>query len=238
MDNKRFHGNVFVLLREAEDFVLRHMSIAARFEPGKMRRIDEPTYPPKAVREAIINAISHRDYTLVGGSVTVSIYDDRLEVISHGKLPKGITVSDLSKKHESKPRNELIANTLFRRGVIESVGTGTQEMIKYCQELGLQEPEFLEEGDTFSVIFKAKEPEQTLRMIDQTKKHEQLTARQNEIINLLRENETLSASDIIAKLAQPSSERTLRRDLLALKKLGIIDSSGHAWTAIWFLKIR
>lgn len=239
MDNKQIYGNAFVLLKEATDFVDRHISIAARFEPGSMRRIDEPTYPPKAVREAVINAIAHRDYTIVGGSVTLSIYDDRLEVSSHGKLPKGIKITDLKMKHDSQPRNELIAHALFRRGVIESVGTGTQEMIKYCQELGLQEPEFLEGGNTFSVIFKAKEPEQTLKVIDKTdKKIVQLTARQKDIINLLRENEALSASDIIAKIKQPSSERTLRRDLLALKKLGIIDSRGHARTAIWFLKTR
>lgn len=234
IDNKQIYGNAFVLLREAEAFVQRHISIAARFEPGKMQRIDEPTYPPKGVREAIINAISHRDYTIVGGSVTISIYDDRLEVISHGKLPNGIKVSDLKREHESLPRNELIAHTLFRRGIIESVGTGTQEMIKYCKELGMQEPEFIEQGNAFYVIFKAKEVLHTIRRVDEN--FETLTIRQKAIVNLLRQHDTLSFSELSQKLESKPSEPTLRRDLSALKKLHIIDVRGRTWSAVWFLK--
>jgi len=234
IDNKQIYGNAFVLLREAEAFLHRHISIAARFEPGKMQRIDEPTYPPKGVREAIINAISHRDYTIVGGSVTISIYDDRLEVISHGKLPNGMKISDLRTKHESLPRNELISHALFRRGVVESVGTGTQEIMKYCKELGMQEPEFIEQGNAFYVIFKAKEVLPTFRQIDEN--IEKLTIRQKAIVNLLRQYESLSFSELIHKLESKPSEPTLKRDLSTLKKLDIIDVRGKTWSAVWFLK--
>lgn len=234
IDNKQIYGNTFVLLREAEAFLNRHISIAARFEPGKIQRIDEPTYPPKGVREAIINAISHRDYTIVGGAVTISIYDDRLEVISHGKLPNGIKIPDLKTKHESLPRNELIAHTLFRRGVIESVGTGTQEMIKSCKELGMKEPEFIEHGNTFSVIFKAKEDLRTIKISEEYTY--QLTLRQKAIVELLQENNMLSFTDILTRLEKPPSGTTLKRDLSILKKHHIVDVRGKTWSAVWFLK--
>ncbi len=67
------------------------MSIRSEFIAGKMARKDVPEYAPRAVREALINAICHRDYTIQGGSISLMMYDDRLEVISHGTLPSGIT---------------------------------------------------------------------------------------------------------------------------------------------------
>lgn len=74
LDSKRVFGHAFSLLNNAEDFCLRHMSIESEFVPGKMARRDIPDYPPRAVREAIVNAISHRDYTIKGGSISLMIF--------------------------------------------------------------------------------------------------------------------------------------------------------------------
>ena len=83
-------------------FILRNIPIAGRFEPGKLERQDVPLYPPLALREALVNALCHRDYTIAGGAIFVAIYDDRLEVTSLGLLPPGITVADL--KRDAAPR--------------------------------------------------------------------------------------------------------------------------------------
>ena len=80
LDNRQFHGNAFTLLANAERFLRDTLPIAGRIEPGRFERIDEPLYPPLAVRESLANALCHRDYSIGGGSVGVAVYDDRLEV--------------------------------------------------------------------------------------------------------------------------------------------------------------
>ena len=67
------YGNAFHLLKEAEHFLMRNMSIRSEFIPGKMARKDIPDYPPRAVREAMVNAIIHRDYAIQGGSISLLI---------------------------------------------------------------------------------------------------------------------------------------------------------------------
>ena len=123
-DNRQIHGNAFQLLRSAERFLRDHNPIAGRVVADRMERIDEPLYPPLAVREALANALCHRDYAIGGGSVAVGIYDDRLEVTSSGSLHFGLTPQKLLEPHESLPWNPLIARVFFRRGIIESWGRG------------------------------------------------------------------------------------------------------------------
>lgn len=84
LDNRQFNGHAFALLSHAERFLRDTLPIASRFESGRTRRIDEPLYPPLATREAVANALCHRDYALGGGSVGLAVYDDRLEVTSTG----------------------------------------------------------------------------------------------------------------------------------------------------------
>ncbi len=89
LDNRHFHGNAFSLLRAAERFLRDTLPIAGRIEEDRIERIDEPLLPPLATREALANALCHRDYSIGGGSVGVAIYDDRLEVTSTGGLHFG-----------------------------------------------------------------------------------------------------------------------------------------------------
>lgn len=86
LDNRQFHGNAFELLRLGSRFLRETLPIAGRVLPGVFERVDEPLYPPEALREAIANAICHRDYGIGGGSIAIGVYDDRLEVTSSGRL--------------------------------------------------------------------------------------------------------------------------------------------------------
>ena len=72
------------------------------------------------------------------------IYSDRLEITSHGMLPLGITVKDLMYTHDSQPRNERVAHVMYKKGFVESVGTGTEEMIQASRLLGKPDPKFIE----------------------------------------------------------------------------------------------
>ena len=119
-----------------------------------MRRIDEPLYPPHATREAVANALCHRDYALGGGSVGLAVYDDRLEVTSTGPLHFGLTPAVLFGPHESRPWNPLIARTFYRRGIIEEWGRGTLKMVELATSAGLPRPEIEERGDCVTVCFR------------------------------------------------------------------------------------
>ena len=88
-DNRQYWGHAFSLLRRAESFLTDHVPIAGRVIPGKMVREDQPWYPPRATREAIANAICHRDYTIPGGAVAVAMYDDHLEITNPGTFHFG-----------------------------------------------------------------------------------------------------------------------------------------------------
>ena len=103
IDNRQFHGNVFDLLGTAERFLRESLPVAGRVLPGLFERVDDPLYPPLALREALANAFCHRDYSIGGGSVAIAIYDDRLEVSSSGSLHFGLTAEALFKSHESLP---------------------------------------------------------------------------------------------------------------------------------------
>lgn len=232
VDSKRIYGNAFQLMEEAELFIMRHMSIASEFIPGKLARIEHPEYSLRAVREAIVNAICHRDYTIIGGSISVMMYDDRLEISSHGKLPNGISIEDLLTIHESIPRNEKITHIMYKRGLIESVGMGTQEMIAECKKIGAQDPEYFERGNTFVVVFRSNP---MIKIHD--KKRTILHPRHTEILKIMSAfDDGCTTTQILKLMNTPPTDRTLRSDLIELEKQNYVERHGEGRTTLWILK--
>ena len=137
------------MIDEAERFVKRNTRVAAKVVGFERREITEYPYP--AVREAITNAVTHRDYWRRGTEVRVSIFADRIEVQSPGRLPPPLTLATLGEEHVL--RNELIAQLLFNIRYIERWNTGVERMRRQMREHGLQEPVFEEIGQTFRVTF-------------------------------------------------------------------------------------
>jgi ATP-dependent DNA helicase RecG len=153
LDQRQVQGHAFSLLSEALEFLSRNLPVAGRIEAGRLERVDEPLFPPIALREALVNALTHRDYTQAGGAVSVAIYDDCVEIWSSGGLPFGIKVEDLKREHLSRLRNPLIAEVFYRRGLVDRWGRGTQEIVELCLRAGRPEPEFLEVDGTVGVRF-------------------------------------------------------------------------------------
>ena len=149
LDNRQFNGNAFRLLSSAEQFLNDTLPLAGRSE-----RVDRPLYPHLAIREALANALCHRDYSIGGGSVGIAVYDDRLEVTSSGSLHFGLTPEKLFGPHESRPWNPLIARTFYRRGIIEDWGSGTLRMAELTSNAGLPVPEIEDDGETVTVRFR------------------------------------------------------------------------------------
>lgn len=157
IDNKAVHGNVFELLEIAQKFLHTYLPVAGKLEEGNMLRTDVPAIPIKVLREALINALCHRDYSVRGGSIAVAIYDDRVEISNTGTLPTDIKLSDLTKTHDSFPRNPLLANVLYQCGMIERWGRGTLDMVEICRSSGMRSPKFEESTGSFSVTFFLRE---------------------------------------------------------------------------------
>jgi ATP-dependent DNA helicase RecG len=216
IDNRQFQGHAFLLLRHAEAFFDMHLPIASRIVPGRMRREDRPQYPPEALREAVVNALCHRDYSEAGASIGVAIFDDRLEVWSWGRLPGDLTPEKLRVDHESVRRNELIAEVFYRRGYIEKWGRGTQKILRLCREAKLPEPDFLERGGEVGVRFwPAAESLGTQ------------ADRQEHLLDVLRNRGALSLAELVAAIGGRVTERTVQRDLEALRKQGRVRLTGR-----------
>lgn len=109
-------------------------------------RTETMPYPVLALREAITNAVVHRDYMRPGAEVEVKMFADRLVVSNPGGLLPGVTIEALRQSpHRSERRNPLVAATLFADYWVERYGTGTTRMIELCRAAGLPEPEFMAE---------------------------------------------------------------------------------------------
>ena len=116
--------------------------------------LHSPRFPTAALREALVNAICHRDYSIPGGAVNVAIYDDRTEIWSDGILPFGLKTEDLKREHTSHPRNPYITDVFYRRGLIEQWGRGTQKIVELCVKAGHPEPEFGQQAGSVFVRFR------------------------------------------------------------------------------------
>src|SRR5262249_2879536 len=156
------------------------------------------------LREALVNALCHRDYSLAGGAVSVVIYDDRLEISSTGSLPFGLTMADLKRKHPSRPRNPLLANVFYLRGLIERWGRGTQKIVSLGVEAGRPEPEFEESVGELIVRFLPREYTPPHRV-----SHD-LTERQRRILHYLRDGEKHRLGQIMVGIGVNLPASTLR----------------------------
>jgi ATP-dependent DNA helicase RecG len=147
------HGNLLEQAERALD-LLRTKYETAIISYHKDSREERYTFPEDAVREALLNAIVHKDYSS-GIPIQVSVYRDKIIFWNEGLLPENWTVERLMKKHPSKPFNPEIANTFFRAGYIESWGRGTIKMYNACKAHKIAPPVFANDPPDFQVeLFK------------------------------------------------------------------------------------
>lgn len=139
LDEAMVERNAFAALREAFDFCRKHLTHPVRLE-GLQAEVGLEI-PELVIREALANAFVHRDYA-TAGRVQVRVYTDRLEVVSPGGLHFGLTTNDLYVPHGSHPWNPLIIGALYRRGIVDQLGSGTLRMVRLCAASGLGRPVF------------------------------------------------------------------------------------------------
>lgn len=163
IDQRIISGPLFNQVEEATAFFKRNIRRGAKIE-GLYRK-EAYEYPEKAIKEALVNAVCHRDYSRKGADIKFAIFDDRIEITSPGHLPPSITLDDLG-KGVSEHRNKIIGRIFSELGLIEGFGTGVFRMRKYCKEWGIIDPEFREDSGFFKTIFYKKRIEEK-KLIDQ-----------------------------------------------------------------------
>jgi ATP-dependent DNA helicase RecG len=191
--------------------------------------------PPEVVREAIVNAVLHRDYTS-SGSVRVMLFSDRLEVWNPGTLPPSLTLAQLRQPHGSVPGNPLLAELLYLTQYIERMGTGTGDMIERCRTAGLRGPEFrcertglwVEFGFPLSGVEPTTEtPVKTL--VETPGKTPGKTPPR--ILELLQKNPNLTVPDIALQISK--SESAVQRGIMKLQIAGRLKRAGSRKSGYW-----
>ena len=222
LDNRQYSGNAFDLLRRAERFLLDWLPISSKIVPGQLARTDTPALPLEAVREALANAFAHRDYSSPSGAVSVALYDDRLEIISPGELHFGLTPEKLYQPHESKPWNPWIAKVFYRRGLIETWGRGTLQIVKLMQDAGLTAPQLQAGADTVSITF-------ALPSVPMQEKSSEKSS--EKILEFLKREPSLSAKALAEKMHMTS--RAVEKQIGLLKKTGKLRRIGPSKGGYW-----
>lgn len=210
-------GNLFVQVEEALA-LLRAKYILSSVSYDGIYRKDEMVYPEKALREAITNAVVHRDYSAY--HTQIKIFPNRLILWNNGGLPKGISIEDLLKNHVSQPRNELLADVFFKAGLIETWGRGTVLMMEECRAHKLPDPIFREESGGFSVsLFNSSRKMSELQIAG-------LTPRQQQIAEFVMKNGSITNEQ--CRELTKVSKATATRNLAELVKKGVLDQKGES----------
>ena len=222
-DVRIVEDNIFVSLTRALEFCLDHLR--RPLQVNGLHAEWGTEIPVEVIREALANAFAHRDYA-VAGRIQVRVYTDRLEVVSPGGLPSGLTPADLYAPHGSRPWNPNIMACLFRRGIVEQLGSGTLRMIELCDQAGIGRPVFTTTGG--EVICSVPRHGYWLTPDGQSK---ELTDHEATILETLA-HQPASRGDLARELRLETS-RALRDIITRLRHDGLIHVRGHGRGARW-----
>ncbi len=228
LDIKQFKGNIFNLLEQSESYIKEHMNWRA--ELVGRERVEIPEVPVRAITEAIVNSLCHRDYNNPKGN-EIAIFKDRIEIYNPGQFPEEYSPLDFIKGEErSILRNPLIAHTLYLSKEIERWGSGIRRIYEECEKQNVK-VEFKKLKSGFVVVFYRMEKvgERVGERVG-----EKLTENQKKIIDFIQKEPTISAKELSKLLG--ISQRKIEDNLSKLKDKGLLrrigaDRGGH-WEII------
>ncbi|MFH1666094.1 MAG: ATP-binding protein [Elusimicrobiota bacterium] len=218
------HGNLFEQIDKGLDLLLTKY-LKANISYEGVNRVEEYPFPEAALREALINAITHKDYSS-GAPIQVSVYNNKILFWNKGQLPENWTVEKLSHKHPSIPYNPDIANTFFRAGLIEAWGRGTLKIISECIKANLPVPEYKYDLSGFIVEMYGREVKpQGDRLGDR------LGDNRREIIKLMQSNQRVSIPELSRLIG--ISNTAIENNIKYLKEKGFIKRVGGTKDGHW-----
>ncbi|GAB4269046.1 MAG: ATP-binding protein [Candidatus Promineifilaceae bacterium] len=219
-------GPLARMTERAWNIIYEEMRVGARVDQLERREVTE--YPRFAVREALVNAVAHRDYRIKGRRIEIRMYADRLEIISPGGLPGYITLDNLVEEHFS--RNPRLVNGLYQWGYIEELGLGIDQMIEEMVQAGHPPPEFRAQPHQFTVVlFNNRERAPTPKWTHS------MNERQVRALTYIQENGSITNREY-QQLCPTVSPETLRLDLVDLVSRGIVLKIGSKRGTHYILK--
>jgi len=248
LDDQEFEGNIIYLLKASMDFVKRNSK--KMWRKGPVYRVEYPEYPKRAVQEGIVNALIHRDYSIVGSEVHLDIYDDRLEIYSPGGMYDGSFVQNIDPYNvSSSRRNPVLADLFARMDLMERRGSGLRKIIEaYEFEENYKEdlkPEFRSTESAFFTVLRnlnydiQNEGENDTQNDGQNEGENdgqklKPKDRQEKIIRIMKDKQNITALEL-SKLLKVSVS-TIERDLKKLTEEKMIEYVGSAKSGHWEVK--
>lgn len=218
------NGNLFEQVEKTMDLLLTKYGKALISYQG-LSRVETYEYPEDALREALLNAVAHKDYT-GPYPIQISVYPDKIMIWNYGKLPDNWTVEDLLNKHSSQPHNPDIATAFFRSGYVESWGRGIDKMKSLCLEAKIPAPQITCDGNDFWTVFRKniynKEDLNNLG----------LNERQIKAVLYAKEKGKITNSEY--QTINSVSKRTATNDLTELVSKSILKKNGTSGSNIWY----
>lgn len=235
LDQKVYEGHLFEQIISATNFIISHLNVSGRFESGNIHRIDELEMPYNIVREAVINAILHRDYGISGSDIKIAIYNNRIEIISPGGLPRTITVDELY-AGRSEIRNKVLAKVLLRAKLIEQWGSGIPRIREASRALGYRLPEITEDGLFVRLIIYRGQSTRQERIKETTGRYgtEHISDRednQRKLLDLVKNNPEITVKALANATGMTLS--TIQRRLAKLQSKGQLKRIGSKKTGYW-----
>lgn len=223
LDQADLNGPLANVLASAVAFIQRNSSTAAMFLPESVERKNVVSYPPFAVREGLVNALAHRDYSAFSSGATLQVFPDRLEIWNSGKLPDGWNADKLRHNHPSLPSNPDIAQFLYIRNLMERIGRGTTKMIEACREAGIPSPTWKTDPDGITLtLYNRSSPEAPVA---------RLAPRQEDLLQTMKPGEEIRLREYAEKFAGEVGDRQARRDLKELEMADLLRLEGKGPSA-------
>jgi len=226
------HGSLVTMADKVEELVyLKYFKGIIRYEG--IQRIEDYPIPRTAFREAVLNAITHRNYG-TGNPIHIHIYPDEVLIYNDGKLPDTWTVDDLFAKHTSVPHNPQIAGALFRSGQIEAWGQGVEKITDTCKAWGKPAPFYRIRPNEVMIGFKIEANNDAgivENIVDSIIEKLGPSPVQAKIITILRQSPKSSAANIAAAIG--IAPRNVQTHLQTLKAKGVIERIGPAKGGYW-----
>lgn len=232
LDIRKFNGNIFSLIEQSENYLKEHMNWRAKMED--LERVEIPEVPLRALTEAIVNSLCHRDFANPKGN-EIAVFKDRIEIYNPGNFPEGLTPEDFIKKEErSILRNPLIAETLYLSRTIEKWGSGIKRIYNECKEAGVK-VEFKMIKSGFLVVFYRREEIEGEKAGEEGRLVEGLVEglveSQKKILKLVKENSHISKAELSAKIG--ISTTAIDKNIEKLKQKGLIKRIGPDKGGYW-----
>lgn len=237
LDNQRARGNFFDLLDAGMQFAYKHLNISGKIVD--LQRHDKLEIPVKAMREALTNAYCHRTFDQPGASVSLAIYDDRVEISNPGRLPNELTPEKLLLPHDSFPMNPDIADVLFLTTYLESWGSGVKRILDACAEDGVPAPHYEIRPGSVVMVFPRPTISKPASSVETDKENvsvTELTERQRTILSMIARNPFLTATEMSVSMSV--STRTIERELAIMRKKAIIKREGRKNDGRWIVLVN